>query len=96
MGGNKHANSTSNLLSLCGLCNGVIESDADAARQARRWGIKIPTYFASGAHIMPVKMPVPGMQLRVWMSLDNHYGTAIAGDEHQQWIEWMEHDHGVV
>ena len=90
MGGNPKADQPSNILSLCSRCNELLEQDAPLARRARRYGIKISSFFVGGAHLIPVKVCVPGTDFRVWMALDNDYGIAPAGDEHKHQISLLE------
>jgi hypothetical protein len=68
----------SNILSLCGLCNGLIESDPVAAGKARLLGIKISRFDAQIAHLKPVKMFVESE--REWVLLDDSYGATLTQD----------------
>jgi hypothetical protein len=74
-GGSPLSDRPSNILSLCGLCNGLIESDPVAAGKARLLGIKISRYDAYLAHTKPVKMFV-GSE-REWVLLDDSYGATL-------------------
>lgn len=47
MGGSKTKHRMSNLVWLCSLINGLIESDAGLAEEARRRGIKVPFWDAT-------------------------------------------------
>ncbi|KAM9863110.1 hypothetical protein ACI1US_00995 [Leucobacter sp. BZR 635] len=55
MGGSKTKHRASNLLWLCSLTNGLIESDADLGQEARERGIKVP--FWADTTITPVLYP---------------------------------------
>jgi len=78
MGGSVSADRPSNVLSLCSLCNGLIESDAVEASRARILGIKISRFDAQIAHLVPVKMFVEST--REWVLLDDNYGATLTQD----------------
>jgi hypothetical protein len=94
MGGSKKANETSNLLSLCSLCNGVIEASSSAAKKARKYGIKLHNYELQSSDQIPVFFPLGGY--RTWLVLDNKYGVALATDAHANQIRMMEQGNGLV
>jgi hypothetical protein len=75
MGGSPSANRPSNVLSLCSLCNGLIESDAIEATRARLYGIKISKFDAQIAHLVPVKVFVDSA--REWALLDDKYNVTL-------------------
>lgn len=64
MGGSKRKHRLSNLVWLCSLMNGEIESDADLAEEARRRGIKV------SQHTDPVLVPVEFPSGRFWLTDD--------------------------
>lgn len=90
MGSNPLAETPANVLSLCSLCNGLIEADAIQATRARRFGIKISKFDAEIAALIPVAMPDPNTKARTWKVLDDNYKTTNAGVEHLEQIERME------
>jgi hypothetical protein len=90
MGSNPQAESPANVLSLCSLCNGLLESDAVEASRARRFGIKISKFDAAIAGQIPVAMPDANTKTRTWLVLDNNYKTARASEAHLEQIERME------
>jgi len=55
MGGSRVKNSLSNGVAMCSLVNGLIESDAALAEEARRRGIKISLHADPAA--IPVEYP---------------------------------------
>ena len=75
MGSNPKANRPSNVLSLCSLCNGLIEADAVQATRARILGIKISKFDAQIAHLVPVNVLL-GAE-REWVLLDDRYGMTV-------------------
>jgi hypothetical protein len=77
-GGSPISDRPSNVLSLCGLCNGLIESDPVSADTARILGIKISRFDAQIAHLKPVKMFVESE--REWVLLDDSYGATLTQD----------------
>jgi 5-methylcytosine-specific restriction endonuclease McrA len=54
MGGSVEADKPSNVISLCSLCNGVIESDPEKAQEARRRGVKVSKYDTRRTHDLPL------------------------------------------
>lgn len=90
-GGFKAANTPANCLSLCSLCNGLIESSASDATKARKFGIKISKFDAGNAAQIPVAMPLhPGSIVRAWIVLDNEYGLGVVDESHQEQIQRMD------
>jgi hypothetical protein len=81
MGGNPQADTPGNIASLCGLCNGLIESDAVAAAKARHYGIKISRFDADRAHEIPMYGFIDGQ--REWLFILNNYSRK-AVNEHTQ------------
>jgi 5-methylcytosine-specific restriction endonuclease McrA len=77
-GGSPMSDRPSNILSLCGLCNGLIESDPVSAETARHLGIKISRHDAQIAHLKPVKVFVESE--REWVLLDDSYGATLTQD----------------
>jgi hypothetical protein len=75
MGGSPKSDKPSNILSLCSLCNGLIESDAIEATKARLLGIKISKFDAQIAHLVPVKVFVDSA--REWALLDDQYNVTL-------------------
>jgi hypothetical protein len=68
MGGSKAANKPSNIIALCALYNGLIESDAERASEARLYGWKLSRWADS------LIEPVYDAYTGVWWLLDDHYG----------------------
>ncbi len=66
-GGSKKSEVASNVVILCSLFNGLIESDAKAAGMAKRFGWKISRYDN------PLEMPVYDAVLGQWFLFDNNY-----------------------
>lgn len=93
MGGNPSADKPSNILSLCSLCNGLIEADSVSAKKAHVWGIKLHSFDLRATHLMPVFFPVGGY--RQWVVLDDEYGTAKATKEHSLQKQIMENRNGL-
>lgn len=65
MGGSKNRGSKSNLIVLCSLINGLIESDADWAQIARECGWKLKPWDN------PLDVPVWDETAQVWWMLDD-------------------------
>lgn len=75
MGGRPGLNIPSNIITFCGQCNGAIESDAEAARNARQHGWKL---YAFEAPYLLVR-PVYDRWAQQWFWLDDaHHRTAVA------------------
>lgn len=66
-GGSKRAELPSNVVVLCSLFNGLIESDSKAAVMAKRFGWKISRYDN------PREMPVFDTQTGEWFFLNDDY-----------------------
>jgi hypothetical protein len=75
-GGYKAANTPENILSLCSLCNSVIEADHRWAEEARLRGIKISKFDTHKASEIPVFSPISS-----WIYLDERYGFTISTKE---------------
>jgi hypothetical protein len=75
-GGYKAADVPQNVLSLCSQCNGVIESNAVWAEEARQRGVKISKFDTHRAAELPVFSPFSS-----WIYLDERYGFTIATKE---------------
>ena len=86
MGSNPQAETPQNVISLCSLCNGLIEADAVEAARARRYGIKISKFDAAIAGDIPVAIPARG-STRTWVLLTNDYKTTPAVDVYMEAIE---------
>lgn len=65
MGGSKLRNGKSNLLVFCSLANGLIESDANLAQEARAYGWKLPSW------VDPLYEPAYDVFSGSWYLLDN-------------------------
>ena len=72
MGGHKAGNQPANILVLCSLANGLIESDAKEAETARRFGWKI------GRYADPAAAPYYDATTGVWWQPDNFFGRKRA------------------
>lgn len=66
-GGSKSAERPSNLVLLCSMFNGLIESDAKAARLAKQYGWKISRYDT------PSQIPVYDAIAGLWWALDDNW-----------------------
>jgi len=66
-GGSKKSEVASNVVILCSLFNGLIESDAKAAGMAKRYGWKLSRYDN------PAESPVYDLVAGKWFLLDNNY-----------------------
>lgn len=66
-GGSKQAEKASNLIVLCSAFNGLIESDADAAAKARRFGWKLSRYDH------PANRAVYDVVAGEWYLLDDNF-----------------------
>ena len=75
-GGYKAADVPQNILSLCSQCNGVIESNAVWAEEARKRGIKISKFDTHRAAELAVFSPRDS-----WIYLNERYGYTIATKE---------------
>lgn len=72
MGGSKVRDVPSNIIVLCAVMNGLIESDAATAAQARSYGWKL----TNGQK--PAQTPFYDVLGRVWWLLDDQFGrTAV-------------------
>lgn len=75
MGGSKVRDVPSNLVVLCSLFNGLIESNAQASLVAKEYGWKLNTWQN------PLEIPVFDTQKREWHLLDDEYGTKVVKHE---------------
>ena len=67
MGGSKLLDRADNLMLICSMWNGLIESDAKAASMARDWGHKLNSWDS-------FDMPVFDYPTRTWWRLDQFGG----------------------
>jgi len=74
MGGSKRRNSPANLLVLCSEINGLIESDANWAATAKRFGWKLEQWED------PEIAPVYDVPIGVWSVLDNEMNRFVLLD----------------
>ncbi len=74
MGGSKVRERSSNVVVLCSLLNGLIESDALAAQEARSYGWKIDTWQD------PLRTPVFDKSLGQWFLFDDLFGSVVVKD----------------
>lgn len=77
MGGSKLRDTPSNLVVLCSLFNGLIESDAVAAALAQRFGWKLSSWDN------PLEVPVFDSLKGEWRLLDDDYGFIVFEDERE-------------
>ena len=70
IGGHKAGNAPANIVVLCSYANGLIESDADMAATARKYGWKI------GRYDDPANVPVYDTVTGRWWLMDNNYGRS--------------------
>ena len=68
MGGARSANDPSNIISMCALINGLMESDPETANLAREFGWKVSRY--QDTKVVPVYEASTGF----WFRLDNNFG----------------------
>lgn len=73
MGGSKSRNRPSNIIVLCSLFNGLIESDAAAAQRAKDAGWKLESWQD------PLKIPVLDLGSGIFYRLDDEYRRAASG-----------------
>ncbi len=71
-GGSRMSDKPSNVLSLCSLCNGIIEASSEPAEKARDWGIKISKFQVERSHEIPVFSRFHG-----WILLQDDYTVAV-------------------
>ena len=71
MGGSKKRDGTANLVILCSQFNGLIESNAQAAAMAKRYGWKLESWQD------PLEIPVTDLCSGVAYLLDNDYGRTV-------------------
>lgn len=70
-GGSKRLDRPSNIIVLCSVINGLMESDARIAQLGRDCGWKISRYDE------PADIPVYYPRLNAWLRLDDDYGLEI-------------------
>lgn len=73
MGGSKDRDTPSNIVVLCSVLNGLLESDPHWARKARDWGWKLTA--GQDPTTTPVWIPVEG----AWFTFDDNYKRYIGG-----------------
>lgn len=73
MGGSKRLDTPANIITLCSVLNGLLESDVHWARKARDWGWKLGP--GQEPATTPVWYPVEG----AWFTIDDDYNRAIGG-----------------
>lgn len=74
MGGSKLRDVPSNIVSMCSYMNGLMESNAVVALQAKRMGWKLESWED------PKKVPAFNITTRMWYTLDDNYNrTPMAG-----------------
>jgi hypothetical protein len=71
MGGSKSRNTPSNIVVICSMLNGLIESDSRYAKVAAEYGWKLPSWKT--AETEPVYDAISG----VWYLLDNNFGRKV-------------------
>ncbi len=71
MGGSKHRDQPSNLVVLCSLFNGLIESDAQSAALAKQYGWKLQQWQDAG------KEPVYDRVSGLWFYLDDNFRRIV-------------------
>lgn len=71
MGGSKLRERPSNVVAFCSLTNGLIESDAQMAQDARWFGWKLETWED------PLETPIYDRSTGHWYLLDDSYGRKI-------------------
>lgn len=86
MGGNPTADKPSNVLSLCSLCNGVIEADPEKAQEARKRGVKVSKYDTHRTHELPVMGYMNG-QTDWLLILDNYERRSTTAHTKLEFIE---------
>ena len=75
MGGSKKRDVPSNIISMCSLINGLMESDAYTAELARSYGWKVSTNTDSS--LVPVWYPNRG----AWSLIDDEYTIREVGKD---------------
>ena len=71
MGGSKTRDTPSNIIVLCSVLNGLLESDAFWARKARDWGWKL------GSGQDPTREPIWHEVEGVWYWLDDEFKRSL-------------------
>ena len=71
MGGSKSRDVPSNIVVLCSLYNGLIESQVESAKQAKSYGWKLETWQE------PKNEPVYDTLKGEWFLLDDNFGRKV-------------------
>jgi hypothetical protein len=71
MGGSKTRDVPSNIVVLCSVYNGLIESNAAAAKESKSYGWKLESWQD------PLTEPVYDTQKDEWILLDNDFGRKV-------------------
>ena len=74
MGGSKARHTPSNIIVLCAIYNGLIESDARYADDARRYGYKLLSHESS------TYQPIYDACVDRWFRIDDEFG--------REWVDW--------
>ena len=74
MGGSKARHTPSNIIVLCSIYNGLIESDARYADDARRYGYKLLSHESS------TYQPIYDACVDRWFRIDDEFG--------REWVDW--------
>jgi hypothetical protein len=72
MGGSKQRDVPSNIIVLCSIVNGQLESDPIAARRAKIWGWKLESWQD------PREVPVYDPRSGFWFKLDDNHGSTVS------------------
>lgn len=76
-GGYKKADRPSNIIAICAILNGAMESDSETARQAQEYGWKISRYAD------PVEVPIWDSVAGEWWLLTDDYNRLQSRNPHQ-------------
>lgn len=74
MGGSKRREVPSNVIVMCSIFNGLMESDTSSALAAMQFGWKIPGYAS------PINEPVYNMNDGCWYVLNNEYEKELVSE----------------
>lgn len=83
MGGSKLLDRPSNIVVLCSIVNGLLESDPAIARRSRDAGWKL------GRHEDPLTVPVYYPNLQTWFMLDDQWDARSIDREPLTPIDWI-------
>jgi hypothetical protein len=72
MGGSKKRDNPANIILVCSILNGLMESDSKWASTARQWGFKLDSWQD------PLKVPVLRVTSGEWFRLTDSYGLEEA------------------